>query len=1061
MGVWVRCGLLPAVLAVLCGAQQARAEWQHFGVGDGLAGYEVNAILEDGAGHLWFGCGVQKSRGGGVSSYDGVSWKTFTTTDGLADNSVYAIVEDRSGQLWFGTGGERGADGERQDLGRGASRFDGVSWRTFTTADGLAGNSVYAIIEDSSGNLWFGTYDGASRYDGEGWSTFTTAEGLADNRVDAICQDRSGNLWFGTRSGISRYDGAGWSTFTTADGLADNWVEAICQDRSGNIWAGTRGGISRYDGTSWRTFALGPPWENRVKTIFEDRRGHLWFGTWSNGVRCYDGERWRSFTTADGLATNSVLAITEDNSGNLWFGSSDWGGGVDRYDRSNWRTYTTADGLASNGVNAILEDRLGNLWFGTGEGVSRYDGVNWRTLTASDGLAGNAVYSIAVGDSTSLWFGTREGASRYDGGGWSTFTTGDGLAGSEVISIAVDRRGRLWFGTFNGVSRYDGDDWRTFTTADGLASNCVYSILEDRSGNLWFGTVDGLSRYDGDDWTTFTTADGLASNIVHAILEDKRGGLWVATGGELGAGGVSAYDGQHWRTFTTADGLAGNIAGSLAEDSAGNIWVGIWDGGASRYDGVSWLTFTTADGLAFDAVSAIVEDRCGTMWFGTAGATAYEPDRVPPQTVIVSRPPPLSTGTSQGISFAAAYRETRSIAFSYSFDGSVWSAWSPSNVWSGTSLSDGTHMFAVKARDRVGNVDSSPAVCRFEIDATSPTPVIYSPSFNQVVRDSIVIQGTAADFRFKSYLVEVRSAESGSWRSLADSSSPVTRNVLAGWSTSTVPDGPYQIRLSVVDSLGLTGTALVEVVVDNEAPWAKETTPAVVSTVTGGDVYTTGNEVHLYFPPHAFVEDAVVTIQPTPADSVPETLSAEAVRLVPGYQISWGDANLGKRATLEFSLAGVDSAAITGNLALYHSSDGETWQRVGGTVDGARSRISLAVSEQGWYALFADAGEGHGGLALSPLSLTPRVFSPTGGFADRQVGIGFTIGRAGPVSVKVYNRAGRLVREVLAGGFLEAGANLLRWDGKNNGGVTVADGLYVVTVEALGQKQTATIAVVK
>jgi ligand-binding sensor domain-containing protein len=73
----------------------------------------------------------------------------------------------------------------------------GAEWQKFSVSDGLAGDDVQAIMEDSSSNLWFGTSDGVSRYDGVNWRTYTTAEGLASNYVRAILEDSGGNLWFG------------------------------------------------------------------------------------------------------------------------------------------------------------------------------------------------------------------------------------------------------------------------------------------------------------------------------------------------------------------------------------------------------------------------------------------------------------------------------------------------------------------------------------------------------------------------------------------------------------------------------------------------------------------------------------------------------------------------------------------------------------------------------------------------------------------------------------------------------------------------------------------------
>ena len=53
------------------------------------------------------------------------------------------------------------------------------------------------------------------------------------------------------------------------------------------------------------------------------------------------------------------------------------------------KTYTTADGLAQNSVNRIVRDSRGFVWFCTDEGLSRFDGALhlslWGIATVRDG----------------------------------------------------------------------------------------------------------------------------------------------------------------------------------------------------------------------------------------------------------------------------------------------------------------------------------------------------------------------------------------------------------------------------------------------------------------------------------------------------------------------------------------------------------------------------------------------------------------------------------------------------------------------------------------------------
>ncbi|MCK4510951.1 hypothetical protein KAW64_04385, partial [bacterium] len=486
-------------------------------------------------------------------------------------------------------------------------------------------------------------------------------------------------------------------------------------------------------------------------------------------------------------------------------------------------------------------------------------------------------------------------------------------------------------------------------------------------------------------------------------------------------------------------------------------------GGVSCYDGVSWTTYTTENGLADNFVLAIIGDGSGNLWFGTdGGLSAHAPDRVAPQTVIWPKPPPLTASTTQAIGFIAAHGEIWLVAFSHCFDGSQWSEWAPAGFWMGSGLSEGGHVFEVKARDALGNVDPTPAIVIFEIDATPPMAVITYPAFGEAVRDSVAIQGTAADLRFEDYSIEVRPVGSSSWGLLAGSDSPVTEDVVGGWNTTLVYDGEYELRLSVSDTLGLTGVALVRVEVDNEPPWAWETSPVAVSASTGGDVYTTNREVHLYFPPRALARDALVSVTPADEGSVPDTLAGGAELVLPGYDMSWEGTELTKRATLGMKLSGSAGARDPdGILALYVLAEGHDWQRLGGTVASDGASISAAIEREGTYAVFSDSGGSGPGGGLSAVSFTPRVFSPSGSFANTEVAISFTLGRSGPVTVKVYNRAGRLVDELVSRLQMNAGANVVRWAGRDGDGTEVPDGLYLVTVEALGERQVQTLAVVR
>ena len=77
------------------------------------------------------------------------------------------------------------------------------------------------------------------------------------------------------------------------------------------------------------------------------------------------------------------------------------------------RTYTTADGLASDRVDCIVPDSRGFLWFCTAEGISIFDGSNFTNFTVRDGLPNRLVHDMVESSTGDYWLATDGGLSRF------------------------------------------------------------------------------------------------------------------------------------------------------------------------------------------------------------------------------------------------------------------------------------------------------------------------------------------------------------------------------------------------------------------------------------------------------------------------------------------------------------------------------------------------------------------------------------------------------------------------------------------------------------------------
>ena len=546
-----------------------------------------------------------------------INMKYLDVDQGMNSSYVYSILEDSHGNLWFGTNGG------------GVSKYNGITFTHFTEKEGLSNDVVFSILEDSQGYLWFSTNGGVSMYNGETFTHFTQKEGLSNNFVFSSLEDSHGNLWFGTYGGgVSMYNGETFTHFTEKEGLSNNSVYSILEDNYGNLWFGTDGGVNMFNGEIFTHFTEKEGLSNnRVMSILEDSHGNLWFGTYGGGLSMYNGEIFTHFTEKEGLSNNYVSSILEDNLGNLWFGTFDRG--LNKYNGETFTHFTEKEGLSNNYVSSILEDSQGNLWFGSnGGGVSMYDSETFTHFTEKEGLSNNSVRSIIEDSLGNLWFGTYGGGvSIYNGETFSHLTRKEGLSDNTVYCILEDSHGNLWFGThYEGVSMYNGESFMHFTEKEGLSNNRVRSILEDSHGNLWFGSDGGASMYNGKFFTHFTEKEGLSNNLVRSILEDSQGNLWFGSNG----GGVSKYNGESFTHFTEKEGLSNNSVTYILEDSHGNLWF-VTNVGVIKYNGESLTFFTEKEGLSNNIVLSILEDSSSNMWISTyrgLNRLVFGPDRV-------------------------------------------------------------------------------------------------------------------------------------------------------------------------------------------------------------------------------------------------------------------------------------------------------------------------------------------------------------------------------------------------------------------------------------------------
>jgi len=333
--------------------------WRQFPAADTKTN-DVYALAQDAAGRLWVGTLNQ-----GVSVYNGKEWRNYGVIDGCSGERVFAIAADpapKRASVWIGTdhgltswtpppqegsgssldqagglfdtpaavtapGGAGGTSGGRApsrpnspDATKGAPPPPDAglcpgTWRTYTRADGLPSDQIYAVAVDrKNGRVWVGTEcDGLAWSDPpyKKWTAVRAAaemsgdegeapglkggsgQGLPSNLTNDLLVLHDGTVAYSTDYGLGIGRESAWTAW---QGLSkepyQNYMRGLAEDAAGGLWIATRHmGLARMDMktgavTKFRAAGKGKSGlpDDYVFDVAVTPGGDVWAGTYSGGL---------------------------------------------------------------------------------------------------------------------------------------------------------------------------------------------------------------------------------------------------------------------------------------------------------------------------------------------------------------------------------------------------------------------------------------------------------------------------------------------------------------------------------------------------------------------------------------------------------------------------------------------------------------------------------------------------------------------------------------------------------------------------------------------------------
>lgn len=516
-----------------------------------------------------------------------------------------------------------------------------ISFRNFTTDDGLSHNTVLSVYQDERGFIWMGTKDGVSLYNGKEITVYkhkkNDPNSLVYNVVSQIVGDRQGNVFFITNRGISQYN-INEATFTT---LVKQRTTAGYFDEKLYFAYGNR--IYRYEKDNIKVVSQLPDGID-IKCICLHGDTIL-AGTSHDGLFLLDGKR----TLSHLIPSGHIYDIYRDSSG--WYWATSYNGmglyALKNGEIINHHSSSDPSTISSNQTYRCCEGQEGNIWIGTFRGLNKYDkrtGKFTRYYKEKGGIGFSepSIWGLCCDHQGTIWAGTyysgvkffnpsKQIYQEYD----VSYVESEGLSAPTIGKMIEDDRQNLWICTEGGgVCKYDLHSrkfqwYKHDGQRNSISHNNVKSIYYDRKRDaLWIGThMGGLNKLDlkNNNFTHYKKKENNGTSISSDIVMDI-----VSYGDNLL---LSTYNGI--LVFNPESGKFNpffsnkeyfqktQYSQELLIDNHSNLWIVGVHNGIYRYNFKSEVmtpyrqTTDTINGISSDNINGIYLDSSQRLWIYT------------------------------------------------------------------------------------------------------------------------------------------------------------------------------------------------------------------------------------------------------------------------------------------------------------------------------------------------------------------------------------------------------------------------------------------------------------
>lgn len=323
-----------------------RQEFDFVGGTDPQSEMGARAMLMDHQGHLWVGWRRDsKDERGGLALYDSQRQLLgYLTPDGQLTTNIaqsiqhnaYSICEDSHHRIWVGT--RNHGLYVFEPLNNEATSFRAHHFENLGSASsGRHGVSIYDIIEDHQGRMWFACY-GDGLFVMEDFLSFQAIGQVGEEfrHCRCLCESSDHRMWLGTTRGLLVWENKDKdSAFQLhqvrcnddAESLSCSNVMHVMEQHNGRMLISTFGGginavkVSSLDSLRFEHFdARRGRYPDVVFSIHEDHKGQLWVVS-ENGLTKYDSQLQLQCTFLSGTPCSEARLAENVESGQMYVAS--------------------------------------------------------------------------------------------------------------------------------------------------------------------------------------------------------------------------------------------------------------------------------------------------------------------------------------------------------------------------------------------------------------------------------------------------------------------------------------------------------------------------------------------------------------------------------------------------------------------------------------------------------------------------------------------------------------------------------------------------------------------